>query len=310
MTLSPQIEGSYTTEQVIPLRHYGRWISAVLLLLALAAGIWSVVHNSGFGWSVVGSYLTTSSVLSGLGVTMELTVVAMAIGIVGGIVLAVMRLSPNPIVGGSAWSFVWFFRGTPVLLQILFWYYIAALYPTLSIGIPFGPTFFHANANTLITKFVAGSLALGLNEAAYMSEIVRAGILSVDSGQHEAAHALGLTRAKTMRRIVLPQAMRIIIPPTGNEIISMLKTTALVSVIALSELLGAVQQIYARNYQTIPLLIVAAIWYLTVTSVLYVVQFFIERHFSRGQRATARGLGHFFQSFAIRPRGSTRTRAL
>jgi polar amino acid transport system permease protein len=217
-------------------------------------------------------------------VTLELTATSMAIGITLGIVLAVMRLSPNPLVSGASWLYIWIFRGTPVLVQILLWYNIAALYPRFSVGIPFGPTFAHFNASSLITPFVAGMLALGLNEGAYMAEIVRAGIISVPEGQTQAAQSLGMTRLLTMQRIVLPQAMRVIVPPTGNETISMLKTTSLVSVIALSppELLYASQLIYSVNYRTIQLLIVASLWYLIMTTVLTIGQFYLERHFGRG----------------------------
>lgn len=214
--------------------------------------------------------------------TIELTAISMAIGIVLGVVLAVMRLSTNPLVSSASWIYIWVFRGTPVLVQILFWNYIGALYPRISLGVPFGPQFFHVSANSLITPFAAGILALGLNEGAYMAEIVRAGILSVDEGQTEAAHALGMTRLQTMRRIVLPQAMRVIIPPTGNETISMLKTSSLVSVIALSELLYSAQLIYAVNYRTIPLLIVASLWYLILTTLFSVGQYHLERRFGRG----------------------------
>ena len=207
----------------------------------------------------------------------------MAIGIVLGVLLAVMRLSPNPLVATVSWVYVWVFRGTPVLVQILFWSFIAALYPTISIGIPFGGReFAHGSANAIITPFVAAILALGLNEGAYMAEIVRAGIISVDEGQTEAAHALGMTRLQVMRRIVLPQAMRVIIPPTGNETISMLKTSSLVSVIAYSELLYSAQLIYAVNYRQIPLLMVASVWYIIMTSVLSVGQYYLERHYARG----------------------------
>jgi polar amino acid transport system permease protein len=225
--------------------------------------------------------------MHGLLVTLELTAISMAIGIAFGVVLAVMRLSPNPILATSSWIYVWFFRGTPVLVQLLFWNFISALYPKIDLGIPFGPAFVHADANSLITPFMAAILGLGLNEAAYMAEIVRAGILSVDEGQTEAAQALGMTRLQIMRRIVLPQAMKVIIPPTGNETISMLKTSSLVSVIAYAELLYSVQLIYAVNYKTIPLLIVASIWYLVVTTVLSIGQYYIERRYGRG---TARGL--------------------
>ena len=193
-----------------------------------------------------------------------------------------MRLSPNPLVAGASWVYIWLFRGTPVLVQILLWYNIAALYPRFSPGVPFGPTFAHFNAASLITPFVAATLALGLNEGAYMAEIVRAGIISVPEGQTQAAQSLGMTRLLAMRRIVLPQAMRVIIPPTGNETISMLKTSSLASVIAVSELLYSAQLIYSVNYRTIQLLIVASLWYLIVTTVLTIGQYYVERHFGRG----------------------------
>jgi polar amino acid transport system permease protein len=215
-------------------------------------------------------------------VTLELTAVSMVMGIVLGVLLAVMRLSPNPLVVGASALYIWFFRGVPVLVQLLFWSFIAALYPTVSLGIPFGPDLVHGDANALITPFVAAILGLGLNQAAYQAEIVRAGILSVEEGQTDAAQALGMTRLQTMRRIVLPQAMRVIIPPTGNEVISMLKTTSLVSVIALSELLYSVQLIYAVNFRQIPLLMVACFWYLVVTTILSVGQYYVERRFGRG----------------------------
>jgi polar amino acid transport system permease protein len=234
-------------------------------------------------WGVVGSYLFSSRILHGLVVTLELTVLAMGIGIVLGVVLALMRLSPNFLLSGSSWIYIWIFRGTPVLVQILIWNNIAALYPTIDLGIPFGPSFVHLNANSFITPFLAATLGLGLNEGAYMSEIVRAGIISVDEGQSEAAQALGMTRLQTMRRVVLPQAMRVIVPPTGNETISMLKTSSLASVIAVTELLYAAQLIYATTYQVIPLLIVASIWYLVVTSILSIGQYYIERYFGRGR---------------------------
>jgi polar amino acid transport system permease protein len=199
-----------------------------------------------------------------------------------GVVLAVMRLSPNPLVSGSSWLYIFFFRGTPVLVQLLFWYNIGALYPQISLGIPFGPAFVHPDANTLITAYRAAILGLGLNEGAYMAEIIRAGIISVDEGQSDAARSLGMTRLQTMRRIVLPQAMRVIIPPTGNETISMLKTTSLASAIAVPELLYAVENIFSQNFKEIPLLIDASIWYLVCTSILYVGQYYLERYYGRG----------------------------
>ena len=209
--------------------------------------------------------------------------IAMALGIALGVVLAVMRQSPNRLVAAGSWAYIWVFRGTPVLVQLLFWNFIAALYPTIGLGIPFGgPELVHADANALVTPFAAAILGLALNEAAYMAEIVRAGIISVDAGQTDAAHALGMTRLQTMRRIVLPQAMRVVVPPTGNETISMLKTTSIVSVIAYTDLLYAVQLIYAENYRQVPLLLVACIWYLVFTSVLSIGQHLLERRLSRG----------------------------
>jgi polar amino acid transport system permease protein len=232
---------------------------------------------------VVGHFLFDARILHGVRVTIELTAIAMAIGIVFGVVLAVMRLSPNRLVSGASWIYIWFFRGTPVLVQLLFWYYIAALYPKLSIGIPFGgPVIASASGNTLIHAFTAAILGLGLNEAAYMAEIARAGILSVEEGQTEAAQSLGMRRLQVMRRIVLPQAMRVIIPPTGNETISMLKTSSLVIVLSVTDLLFSAQQIYAVNYKTIPLLIVASIWYLAMTTILSIGQYYLERHYARG----------------------------
>jgi polar amino acid transport system permease protein len=270
--------------KAVPVRHPGRWVAAALIAFIAVAIVQSMATNHRFGWAVVRHYLFSTQILHAAVVTIELTVLAMAIGITLGVVLAVMRLSPNPLVSGASWTYIWFFRGTPVLVQILFWYNISALYPRLTLGIPFGPEFAHFSANAVITTFVAGMLALGLNEGAYMAEIVRAGIISVDEGQTEAAQSLGMTRLLTMRRIVLPQAMRVIIPPTGNETISMLKTTSLVSAIALAppELLGAAQNIYDRTYEVIPLLIVASIWYLVLTTILTIGQYYLERHFGRG----------------------------
>ena len=257
-------------------------MAAVLIAFVLYAVAVSMATNKRFQWSVVRHYFTSSPVLHGLVVTLELTATSMAIGIALGIVMAVMRLSPNPLVSGASWLYIWFFRGTPVLVQIIFWNFIGALYPHFGIGIPLGPQFTHIDVASHITPFAAGMLALGLNEGAYMSEIVRAGIISVDEGQTDAGQALGMTRLQTMRRIVLPQAMRVIVPPTGNETISMLKTSSLASVLALPELLYASQLIYAVNYRTIQLLIVASIWYLIVTTVLSFGQYYVERYFGRG----------------------------
>jgi polar amino acid transport system permease protein len=268
--------------RAVPVRHPGRWVAAFIVGVILLALIRSAATNDRFEWDVVGEYLFDDRVLEGVVITLELTVLAMAIGIVLGVLLAVMRLSPNRLISGSSWTYIWFFRGTPLLVQIILFFNLSALYPSVDLGIPFGPSFVHLDANEIITPFVAGMLALGLNEGAYMSEIVRAGIISVDEGQTEAAKALGLKQGQTLRRIVLPQAMRVIIPPTGNETISMLKNSSLVSFIAVSELLYSVQLIYAQSYQVIPLLLVAAIWYLAITTVLSIGQFFLERRYGRG----------------------------
>jgi polar amino acid transport system permease protein len=268
--------------RAVPVRRPGRWIAAAIVLVIAAALIRSVVTSPGFQWGVVGEYLFDHRILEGLVVTIELTVISMVIGIVLGVILAVMRLSPNPLLSRASWLYIFFFRGTPVLVQLLFWYNLAALYPKLALGIPFGPAFVHPDVNTLITAFRAAILGLGLNEGAYMAEIVRAGIISVDEGQTDAAQSLGMTRVQTLRRIVLPQAMRVIIPPTGNETISMLKTTSLASVITVAELLFAAQLIYSVNFKPIPLLIVASIWYLVCTSILYVGQHYLERYYGRG----------------------------
>jgi polar amino acid transport system permease protein len=272
--------------EAIPVRHPWRWVAAVVILVLLAQVLHWLVTNSQLEWGTVWSYMFSSSVLTGVEHTIELTIIAMLMGIVIGLVLAVMRLSANPILRGVSWVYIWLFRGTPVLVQLLFWFNLPAVQHSISLGIPFGPSWFHTDPKTLITQFAAACLGLGLNEGAYMAEIARAGILSVDEGQTEAASALGMTRLQTMWRIVLPQAMRVIIPPTGNETISMLKTTSLVFAIGYAELLYTVQIIYDRTYQTIPLLLVASIWYLFMTSVLTVGQYYLERYYARGaQRA-------------------------
>lgn len=269
---------------VVPARHPLRWLAAALIAVVAVAFIRLVAINPNFQWDVVGKYLFSPVVLRGLGLTLWLTVVTMAIGVILGIILAVMKLSDNILIRGASETFLWFFRGTPVLVQIIFWYNLAALFPRYAIGIPFGPTLLEGSINDLITPYTAAILALGLNEGAYMAEIVRAGILSVGPEQRDAARALGMTRSKTMLRIILPQAMRFIVPPTGNQTIGMLKTTSLVSVVALSDLLYSVQSIYSRTYETIPLLIVACVWYLVATSVLTLGQTRLERVFGKGRR--------------------------
>jgi polar amino acid transport system permease protein len=272
---------------VVPVRHPLRWIAVAVIALLLAMFIHSLVANPAWQWQYVRGYFDDSAILDGIWVTIQLTVLSMVIGVVLGIVLAVMRMSPNPVLATTAWVYTWFFRGTPVLVQVLFWFAFGTLFHNISIGVPFGPTWHTWDSNALITPFVAAVLGLGLNEAAYMSEIARAGLLSVGAGQSEAAAALGMGRGLALRRIILPQAMRVIIPPTGNETISMLKTTSIVIVIGLNDLTGAAQSIYSTaTFLQIPLLVTASLWYLLMTSVLYVGQYFLEKRFGRGTTRT------------------------
>lgn len=270
------------TPQVVPVRHHTRWVAAAVVLLGLAGVVRSLATNPNFQWNVVGQYFTAPAVFQGLWLTLWLTTITMVLGFALGTLLAVMRLSHNPVLAGVSWLYVWLFRSIPLLVQLLFWFNIGALYPTLNLGIPWGPTFFTVDTVNLIGGTAAAVIGLVLHEAAYAAEVVRAGILSVDAGQSEAAHALGMTRLRTLRRIVLPQAMRAIIPPAGNMVIGTLKGTSIVSVIAVHDLLYSVQLIYNRNYLVIPLLLVASLWYLIVTSVLTVAQYYVERHYARG----------------------------
>lgn len=282
MSTDTDLVGGPAPIKAVPLRHPWRWVSVVIVLVLVAMLVNSFFTNSQYQWHTQWHYMFTTPVLNGVVTTIELTAAAMAVGIVGGIGLAVARLSPNPVLSAVSWFYVWFFRGTPVLVQVFLWYDLAFLFPHVSLGIPFGPTFVTWKSVSLIKPLSAGILGLGLNEAAYMAEIVRAGILSVDEGQSEAAAALGMRNALTMRRVILPQAMRVIVPPTGNETISMLKTSSIVSFIAVPELFGQTQNIINATYITVPLLLMASIWYLVMTSVLTVGQFYIERYFGRG----------------------------
>jgi polar amino acid transport system permease protein len=275
-------EAGHAEEPVVQLRHPGRWVSAAVLVVLAAMFVNFVATTEQLRPDLVFGYLFERSIMRGLLVTIEVTAAAMLVGVVLGTVLAVMRLSENPLLRGVAAGYVWLFRGTPILVQLLFWFFLGTVLPKISLGVPFGPEFFSISSNTLITQFVAAILGLGLNEAAYMAEIVRAGIGSVDRGQTEAAQALSMNPGLTYRRIVLPQAARVIVPPTANELISMLKLTSLCLVIGLPELLTTAQLIYGRNFQQIPLLIVASIWYIVLTTILTVVQSRVERRMSRG----------------------------
>jgi polar amino acid transport system permease protein len=266
-------------QTVVPLRHPWTWLASFIVVVIAGLVLFSVATNPGFEWPVVAQYLFDAQILIGLSRTLELTIVAMLMGLLIGTLLAVMRLSPNRLLSTLSWLYIWFFRSVPVLVQLIFWYNFGALYATISIGIPFGPAFYTANTNTLITPMFAALAGLGLAQAAYTAEVIRAGIVSVPHGQTRAARALGMRPMTIFRRIVLPQAMRVIIPPVGNEVISMVKSTSLVSVIALAELLYTAQLIYARTYETIPLLIVASLWYLIIVSVLSAGQHVLERKY-------------------------------
>lgn len=269
--------------KAVPVRRPGRWVAIVIVLLIVASIARSIATNKNFQWNVVRQYMLDPRILHGVPVTLELTIISMIIGVILGIILAVMRMSPNPLLSGTSWFYIWFFRGTPLVVQLLFWANVGALYPQISLGVPFGPAIISEPANTLVPAFLAAVLGFGLNEGAYMAEIVRAGIISVPEGQTEAAASLGMSRIQIMRHIVLPQAMRVIIPPTGNETISMLKNTSLAFVLgSVYDLLFEGQTIYNANYEIIPLLIVVSFWYLILTSLAYVGQYFIERRFGRG----------------------------
>lgn len=273
-----------------PIR-WGQWLGRFVALLLAAMLVHFLITNQRFEWSVVFAWFRAPSVIKALGVTLGLAAVSMVLGSLLGVVLAVMRMSHNRLLSGISGAYIWFFRGTPLLVQLIFWYNLAAVQPVLGIGVPFGgPMLVEWSTNTVITPLTAAILGLALNEAAYMAEIVRGGLLSVDHGQREAAAAYGMTPLRSLLRVVLPQAMRSIVPATGNQLISMVKATSQVSVIAMSDLLYTVQSVYNRTFQTIPLLIVAVLWYLIVTSVLNVVQSFIEYHYARGSAGQQRSL--------------------
>ncbi|MEU4080985.1 amino acid ABC transporter permease [Streptomyces venezuelae] len=258
--------------RIVPARRTGQWTAAGLVLVLLALGLVSVVRNKAFQWDVVAEYFTSASVLRGLGLTLWLTALVMALGFALGTLLAVLRLSANPVLRAVSWGYVWFFRSTPILVQLLFWFNIGALYPQI-LGV---------NTVNLLGPVSVAVIGLTLHEAAYAAEVVRGGILSVDRGQIEAAQSLGLGRWRRLSRIVLPQAMRAIVPPAGNMLIGTLKGTSIVSVIAVQDLLYSTQLVYHRTYEIIPLLLVATLWYVAVTSVLSLGQYYVERHYARG----------------------------
>ena len=269
--------------KLVRLRRPGQWVSAAVLLVLLAMLVHTLFTNVRFQWNVVWSYFGTSQILAGLRLTLLLTIAVMVCGYLLGIVLAVMRLSRNPILRSISFGYVWLVRSVPPLVQLLFWYELASLYPQLSLGIPFGPAFVTVKTAHLFTGLLAAFVALTLDVAAFAAEIVRGGILSVETGQTEAASAIGLSRWRIFRRIVLPQAMPAIIPASGNLLIGMLKATSIVSVIAVQDLLYSVQLIYNQNFLIVPLLLVATIWYVILTTLLSIGQRAIERYYARGE---------------------------
>lgn len=266
---------------VVPRKHVARWIGVVLVVAFL---IWLglAMANAQLDWSIVADYLTVPVMIEGILIALVLTVISMAVGLIMGVVTAVMRMSKNPVTSGVAWLYIWIFRGTPVYLQLLMWFNVALIFPVLFI-----PGRGVVNTIEIVTPFVAAVIALGLNQGAYTSEVIRSGIMSVDEGQTEAASAIGMTRLHLMRRIVLPQAMRVVIPPVGNEVISMVKTTSLASAIGVTEILSQAQHIYYVNSKIMELLIVCVIWYLAATTIMSIGQYYLERAFAKGSSSRA-----------------------
>ncbi|GAA4877853.1 amino acid ABC transporter permease [Kitasatospora terrestris] len=270
---------------IVPRRRLGRAASGLLVALLALAAVASVARNRAFQWDVVAQYFGSEAVLDGLALTLWLTALTVAAGFALGTVLAVMRLSDNPVLRAVSWGYTWLFRSTPPLVQLLFFFNIGALYPTVSLRVPFGgPELLHARTVNLLGPTLTAVIGLTLLEAAFAAEVVRGGVLSVDRGQLEAARSLGLGRVRVLRRIVVPQAMRAIVPAAGNMLIGALKGTSIVSVLAVHDLLYSVQLVYNQTYEIIPLLTVATLWYLAVTAVLAVGQYYLERHFGRGFR--------------------------
>ncbi|MFC9481119.1 amino acid ABC transporter permease [Streptomyces griseus] len=269
---APVKDAADVVPRIVPVRRTGRWAAAVVVLVLLALALNSVVRNDAFQWDVALSYFATVPVLRGLWLTLWLTAVVMVLGFALGALLAVLRLSSNPVLQAVSWGYVWLFRSTPILVQLLFWFNIGALYPQI-LGV---------STVSLLGPVTIAVIGLTLHEAAYAAEVVRGGILSVERGQVEAAQSLGLGPWRRFRRIVLPQAMRSIVPPAGNMLIGTLKGTSIVSIIAVQDLLYSVQLVYHRTYQVIPLLLVATVWYALVTTLLSIGQRYVERYYARG----------------------------
>lgn len=286
----------------VPLRHPWRWVAAIVILILVGLFIFGAATNEAYGWATFSKYILDERIVSGVWITIQLTIWSMVLAIVMAVILAVMRLSPNPVFRAVSWVYLWIFRGTPVFVQLVFWGLIPTIYKNIQLGIPFGPTFFHLNIQNMSMYMVLAILGLAFNEAAYLAEIIRAGISSVPEGQTEASTALGMSWLLTMRRTVLPQAMRVIIPPTGNEFIGQLKTTSLAVAVPFTlDLFGRQRDIAAVIFQPIPLLLVAAAWYLLITSILMVGQFYLERYFARGvsRKLTTKQLEALAQAQAL-----------
>jgi polar amino acid transport system permease protein len=290
-------------DRIVRLKHPWRWVGAGIALLFSAMLVHALITQPGFQWRIVSKYLFSHLILEGVLVTIELTATAMIVGISLGLLMAVMRLSHNPVFSYFARLYISVFRAVPALVQMIFWFNMAALIPVLSLGIPFGPAFVSFSATSVFSPFLAATLGLGLAEAAYMAEIFRGGITTVPNGQSDAARSMGLRRGAALRYVVLPQAMKGVIPPTGNEVIGMLKYTSLASVISVTELLQSATLIFNRTFETVPLLIVAALWYLVLTTALTIIQRRIERRFGRGtvQEEPAL-LSHVFRNALARRR--------
>jgi polar amino acid transport system permease protein len=270
-------------QRVIPLRHPGRWIATAVVLVVLAQVGHGLVTNPFYQWDRFGYWFLRPVILDGLLITLEVTAWSAVLGLVGGVLLAIARLSRSPVLQAASWAYVWLFRSVPLIVLLLFLYNFSALYPALGLGIPFGPVLVTFGVTALATQTVIAVLGLSLNEAAYAAEIVRAGILSVDQGQHEAAAALGIPRGYQFRRIVAPQALRSIVPNYVNQLIGLIKSTSLVFYVSLLDLFGSAQSL-GSTYpgDIVPLLLVATVWYVILTSVVSVVQYYVERRFARG----------------------------
>jgi polar amino acid transport system permease protein len=295
MSEQPPRRPSIHDVKPIALPQLGHWIGGAVLVVLAIVFLQVLVTNENMQWSVVAEYLFNRAILAGLGMTLLLTFLAMVIGLAIGVVLAIMRLSASRVFQAVSWGWIWFFRGVPPLVQMIFWYNLSLLLPEISIGIPFdGPKLVSWNTNDLITPFSAAIMGLAFTESAYAAEMIRAGIQAVNVGQTEAAATLGMTRSQMLRRIVLPQALRIVIPPIGNDTISMLKFTSLVSVLALPDLLYSAQMVYSRTYQTVPLLLVATIWYLVLTTILTIVEHAVEQRLKSERHDGSKSTGRFF----------------